>query len=786
MLSPSPEQQEIIDCVKLSSEQKSIINTVLSNKNCLVDAVAGSGKTTTVMGLAQADTTKRVLQITYNRHLKDEVKGKLDKRGIINMNVYTYHGLCVKFYNHKAHTDAVMKSVIHKNTRPREVIPDFDTLVIDEAQDMNQLFFHFVRKFLKDYGKHVTILVLGDKFQSINEFRGADRRFLTLAADLFKTYGEFINLTLKTSYRLTNQIATFINKNMLGDKRIETVRDGANVEFMRNNVWRPERIVEKIVKLIESKRYSPGDIFVLAGSTRSKRGEPMPINMLEQALVARKIPCFGTNDDEELSSNLTEGKVVFSTIHQSKGRERPIVIFYGFDANWFSFFGRDLNRKVCSSELYVAVTRASELLILIEGSDARPLEFLKDRPNFCKTSYIQYYQVCDVIKGVSVDKPHNTNPTDMLRHMNEEVMYALLQIKEQIFTCRKNPCKSVNINSETKNNIGTTENVSDLNGLCIPAMWEEKMRGISNVKKEVMEYMASHKCAEIIRQAYNKLNMESTSVSDYLLLTNIYQSINTNYHFKIAQIEEYDWLTEDKINECHKSMSNNIGKNPIFEHSIFDVIYNLKDHGQIRLNGRIDAFDDTGVWEFKCVSSLQLEHFIQLVIYAWLWNQPQGEDGDIKSDAEKYGSRKFYLMNIRTEELHELDTTSPYIEEVVEILLENKYKMQDKISNEVFIKQCLAPIIEEKKGSNDELLSLKTIPELQELCYEYGIRGITKLSKSELIEKIEKYKRDGLGLSNMTLQELYKLCEEASMVGYKKKSKLELAELLSVRLNTPV
>ena len=769
--------------VNLSAEQKAIIEAVLSKKNCLVDAVAGSGKTTTVMGLAQADSTKRIVQITYNRHLKDEVKEKA--KHLENMTVYTYHGLCVRYYNHKAHTDAVMKSVLHKDTKLRQAIADFDILVIDEAQDMNQLFFQFVRKFLKDYGKPVTLLVLGDKYQSINEFRGADRRFLTLAADLFKSYGDFVNLTLKTSYRLTNQMAAFINNNMLGENRIETVRDGPNLEFMRNNVWNCDRIVEMIVKLLDSKKYSPGDIFILAGSTRSKRDVALPINRLEQALVSRKIPCFGTNDDEELSNNLTEGKVVFSTIHQSKGRERPIVLLYGFDSNWFSFFGRDLNHKICASELYVAVTRASQLLILIEGCDTKALEFLKDRINFSTLPYINYYQNCNIIKGPAPDKPLNTNPTDMLRHMNEEVMYVLLQIKEQIFTCINPPCKSVDIPSETKNNIGTAENVSDLNGLCIPAIWEEKMRGMSNVKKEVIAHMTTSKSVDILSRAYGRLNMRSTSVCDYLLLTNLYQSINTNFHFKLAQIEKYDWLTEDMVNECHKSMCKYIGENPEFEHYIPTVIYHLKDHGPIRLNARLDAFDDTCVWEFKCVSSLQLEHFIQLVIYAWLWNQPQGEEGEFESDAATYGPRKFCLMNIRTEEMHELDTRSPYIQEVVDILLENKYKLREKISNEVFIKRCLEPLEIKRDEREGALLNLKTIPELQDICREYGIRGVTGISKAHLIEKIEKFKKNGRGLDNKSLQELHELCSQASMIGYKKKSKLELIELLTPRLNAP-
>ena len=714
--------------VNLSAEQSEIIKTVLSKKNCLVDAVAGSGKTTTVMGLAQADTSKNILQITYNRHLKDEVKEKAKE--LTNMTVYTYHGLCVRYYNSKAHTDAVMKSVLHKDTSTRQTIPHFDILVIDEAQDMNILFFHFVRKFLRDYGKPVTILVLGDQYQSINEFRGADRRFLTLAADLFKDYGDFANLTLKTSYRLTNQIAAFINTNMLGENRIHTVRDGPRVEFMRNSVWSCDRIVEKVVKLLDSKRYSPGDIFILAGSTRSKRDVALPTNYLEQALVLRKIPCFGTNDEEELSNNVTNGKVVFSTIHQSKGRERPIVIVYGFDSNWFSFFGRDLNRKICPSELYVATTRASEILMLIEGCDTKALEFLKARNSFSMSPYINYYQNCNAIKDQVPPKPLNTNPTDMLRHMNEEVMYVLLQIKEQIFTCKSQPSKTVDIPCETKNNIGTFENISDLNGLCIPAMWEEKMRSISNIKKDVVGHMLNTKCADILLSAYNKINIESTSVSDYLLLTNIYQSINTNYHFKIAQIENYDWLTEEMVEECHTSMSKHIGENPEFEHSISNVIYHLKDHGPIRLNCRLDAFDDTGVWEFKCVSSLKLEHFLQLVIYAWLWNQPQGEEGELESNLEMYGSRKFHLMNIRTEELHELDTTSPYIKEVVDILLENKYKLREKISNDVFIKRCLEPLEIIKNHVEGDLLILKKIPELQDICREYGIRGITKLSKA--------------------------------------------------------
>ena len=46
-----------------------------------------------------------------------------------------------------------MKGIIHKNTKLLQAIEGFDILVIDEAQDMNLLFFQLIKKFLKDYNK---------------------------------------------------------------------------------------------------------------------------------------------------------------------------------------------------------------------------------------------------------------------------------------------------------------------------------------------------------------------------------------------------------------------------------------------------------------------------------------------------------------------------------------------------------------------------------------------------------------------------------------------------------
>ena len=65
-----------------SDEQKEIIQSIINGQNVFVNAVAGSGKTTTVLCLAQSIKPKRILQITYNKLLKFEVREKVFKQNI--------------------------------------------------------------------------------------------------------------------------------------------------------------------------------------------------------------------------------------------------------------------------------------------------------------------------------------------------------------------------------------------------------------------------------------------------------------------------------------------------------------------------------------------------------------------------------------------------------------------------------------------------------------------------------------------------------------------------------
>ena len=81
------EKNKAIIDVKLSKEQELIIE---SNSNIVVDAVAGSGKTTTILHMGLKYPNANIIQITYNNMLKREVRKKVSRLAITNMQVMSW------------------------------------------------------------------------------------------------------------------------------------------------------------------------------------------------------------------------------------------------------------------------------------------------------------------------------------------------------------------------------------------------------------------------------------------------------------------------------------------------------------------------------------------------------------------------------------------------------------------------------------------------------------------------------------------------------------------------
>jgi F-box protein, helicase, 18 len=77
--------------MQLTPEQQAIINT---NHHLVINAVAGSGKTTTLVAYAQSRPVgKRILYLAFNKTVKTEAIKKMEEAGVKNITIETAHSL---------------------------------------------------------------------------------------------------------------------------------------------------------------------------------------------------------------------------------------------------------------------------------------------------------------------------------------------------------------------------------------------------------------------------------------------------------------------------------------------------------------------------------------------------------------------------------------------------------------------------------------------------------------------------------------------------------------------
>ena len=209
--------------------------------------------------------------------------------------------------------------------------------------------------------------------------------------------------------------------------------------------------------------------------------------------------------------------------------------------------------------------------------------------------------------------------------------------------------------------------------------------GSSTIQKKsesIYKSISGNKKHTFLKKSYEKLENIENDLEFYTYLGIMYISLQEELYHKIYQMPTYTWLREEMIENCFQSLEKNISnKDTFYEAQVSYECDDYIEYGPIKVNGRIDALDTTNAWELKCVESLSLEHFLQVVIYAWIWKNEYVE-GD--------GPRKFHILNMKNGEIYTLDTNSSLIDKAMDVLFENKYAQQKKLSDSEFIEQCLS------------------------------------------------------------------------------------------------
>jgi hypothetical protein len=328
-------------------------------------------------------------------------------------------------------------------------------------------------------------------------------------------------------------------------------------------------------------------------------------------------------------------------------------------------------------------------------------------------------------------------------------------IAESLFKTIEEPYYSVNIECKIKNQQGLYEDVSDLNGLVIPSIFEMKHTNKLTLYQRIT---LGSRFDPYLSSAINQITYPCQTISDYLYLTNVYQAVRDNVHYRISQINEFDWLTNEMVEKCHEHISKYISfKTPITYEKFLGYVDPHERYGQLEFHGRLDAVDDENIWEFKCVESLQIEHLIQLVIYAWMWEKA----GNSKRD--------FFIMNIRTGDTRQLETSQfQQIDQIVQFLLKNKYDKIHELSDQQLIEEC-------KKQT--------------EYFKNWGETPHTPLSPPHTLNPPHTQSPQSVPIpipipskknkySHMKIKELHQICKERKITGYCKKKKNEIIDLL--------
>lgn len=709
---------------KASEEQQIITNYVSDGFNVCCKATAGSGKSTSIIYLALNLPDKKILHITYNSMLRKEFKENIDKHNIKNVNVHTYHSLGVKYFSSKAHTDSGLRQVLQNKIDFIDEIVQHDILVIDECQDMSPLYFHFIDYYLSKINSKIQIVILGDELQGIYEFKGSDVRFLTMAEELWKDKPylktkTFNHCTLKMSYRVTNQMAKFINFSMLNcndtNKVLYACRDGVPVQYIRNSSFNTERIIINIVQRILDEGDLPSDIFILASSIK---GTNSCVRRIENALSQRSIPCYIPNiETEKLDERVVNGKIVFSTFHTVKGRQRKYVFVVGFDESYMTYNARNFPENTCPNPLFVACTRATHTLYLLEGnnnSTDKPLKFLKlshhqmknvDYVDFKGNAQTIFYDEPVLINDKKVPT-YKTTPTELIKFIPEYVIDIISPLITKMFKQISNANDKICYDSETIPSIlqfssGMYEDVSDINGIAIPCLYFDYI--INNnqmgntLYRLIEEIVLSMKDTEhyFLKSIFKELEPVCKTSSDYLYMSNVYIAMKEKLYFRLKQIkrEEYNWLGDDVICDCKTLLDQNIlfdslnvnniqqehtiiDNTFITEHEVIDEILrpfiesNHIPDAKYRFTARVDMITENTIWELKCTSQISIEHLLQVVIYAWLWYS-------IHPDSNKF----FKILNIKTGEIFELQTTHEELTYIITTLIEGKYGTQKTLSD---------------------------------------------------------------------------------------------------------
>lgn len=371
----------IPDLIKVMDAQQEMLARSLGDEHRIIHGVAGSGKTMILgfraMELARA-LSKPILVLCYNAALAARLEQLMGERGLSEkVQVYNFHKWCrsmLTAYNvplppDGPHIDEELPPAVIAGVDKGQ-IPRFQygAVLIDEGHDFEPEWYKLIVQMIDPNTN--SLLVLYDDAQNI--YGQASRKKLSWKSLGVQAQGR--TTILKLNYRNTLEILSvargFANELLLGRDDDEdgiplvepqsSGRRGALPELIR--VERQEDQLPAIIQRLRDELAAgraASDIAVIYRN--AWEGEK-----LHEALKRAGIASQLAEGNGSTSLFVVDDTVKLVTMHASKGLEFPLVIIPGLG----SLPKPGKNEGEEARLLYVAMTRATERLVLIHHEDS--------------------------------------------------------------------------------------------------------------------------------------------------------------------------------------------------------------------------------------------------------------------------------------------------------------------------------------------------------------------------------------------------------------------------------
>lgn len=281
----------------------------------------------------------------------------------------------------------------------------YDFLMVDEAQDLNNLMMEYASRISKG-----RVIIVGDEMQAIFRFAGAN-------CDSFKILGERFeceSMPLSTCYRCGSKIVERAQKinpvitahESTGEGEVRDITDeydydlpeGSLVISRKNNtlvrpcfemIKRGRKAVIKgrdigvgLAKIIDNFNQSDIPSFLdkldawrdekISNLSKRKNPSQSQIDYIEDQVGVLEVIAEGCRDTSDMKNKInmifskSNGEVTFSSIHKSKGLEADVVAILDYGNVRLNHAKMDHEDRMQEKNLeYVALTRAKKRLDLV-------------------------------------------------------------------------------------------------------------------------------------------------------------------------------------------------------------------------------------------------------------------------------------------------------------------------------------------------------------------------------------------------------------------------------------